>query len=330
MLEKHIDFIIYKTIPVLVLLFGLVGNLLGILVFNRKRMNFILMGPRQMYLYLFKFDSFAMLQLVVIFFTNELKGKKTEANFSNISCKLFRYLNNIINIISPMMLIYISLDRLISVRFPEKRSILRKPLNQKLYILGVIIVNAAIYLPSFLFIEKQKYSDFLGRRGLNNSHLNQTDIYICEYKSFKVQFWIRQLFFLNRILIPFLVMSGISIYIVSIINRVRGVHQRRSRGTNCLVNDVIASITCFCLNFSYLVLATPICFYTLKVDMGYLDLQMIAFLGEVYYLSYGINFYIIYFSNSIFRKEFKKLINHNRRRNGRHHNRIFVQFRWLR
>ena len=58
--------------------------------------------------------------------------------------------------ISPMILIYVSVEKLISTKMPSKKSFLRSATNQRIFLIMSILWNMLYYLPVVYFFELQQ------------------------------------------------------------------------------------------------------------------------------------------------------------------------------
>ena len=103
-------------------LLGLVGNLFGILVISKKKLTKI--GPQIIYIALFIFD---LINLLLIFqpylqfaFNNNIVAS------SSLACKSYWYINYVLGPISPMLNVYISIERYISISNPKNKYFLLK------------------------------------------------------------------------------------------------------------------------------------------------------------------------------------------------------------
>jgi hypothetical protein len=103
-------FIERSTVPLVILLFGLVGNIIGFAVFSRR--SLFKFPTRNIYRSLAVFDT--------IFLTYRMIGEITTINnisiylISNMWCKIFRYLRYAMGPISAWILVYISIGILLA------------------------------------------------------------------------------------------------------------------------------------------------------------------------------------------------------------------------
>lgn len=295
----------YLVLPTGILIVSLTSNILGIAVLLRKRMKYIHMGPRNMYIYMFVMDSIIELQILVVILACFNFNIPT---MSDLACKLYRYFNYVTNCITQMMLVYISVDRIVSIRFPAKRHILRSKRNQIAYIFVLVLFNMVYFIPVPFFYEVQVYSDFLATRQIYNqtnnyNFFNPAFMLVCEPNSRNSHIMLSSMVFINRTLISSVILIITTISLVISIFKIR----ERIRNNKTLKKDIKFSITAVFLNVFYLMLVCPIFFLFLKEDY-YPYINLIIFFSYLLFLSYGINFYIFYFTNSLFRREFYNMI----------------------
>jgi len=100
----------------LILFFGLFGNIIGLVVLSRKNLTKI--GPIHVYRFLLSIDSIYL----VLVIKNYLDfGYNIPFNkLSSLICKISSYFDYSLDGISPMLLVYISIDRYLFIRFSNK------------------------------------------------------------------------------------------------------------------------------------------------------------------------------------------------------------------
>ena len=119
--------------PIAILAFGLIGNTLGILVLCNKDLKNI--GPRNTYIFLFLSDSFYLLQIIETHFS--LTYKLNLASLSELACKLWNYCNYSFATVSPYLIVYISIERCISITRPAWKFFMRKARHQLIWFILV-------------------------------------------------------------------------------------------------------------------------------------------------------------------------------------------------
>lgn len=284
------EFIVLYMFPVIVFFFGLFGNAFGYLVLFRKKLKTI--GPRHIYQYLFIMDTIYLLQIVnkYLQFCFGLSLK----NYSQTWCKVSRYFAYSLDAVSPMLLVYISVERLVSIKKPAIKFIFRKEKVQLVYFLIVFVFNAVYYLPIAF------YSDLPS--SFNESFLNSSENQ-CSFINEITQEILSILDAINLIIVPFTCMLVCSILLTRSIflMKRRIIANFLQGGSKTIRKDIWLSVMTTSLNIIYLILNLPlavISFYT-----NFTDFTFVLFI-YIFFASYAVNFYVIFSSNSLFRNEF--------------------------
>lgn len=112
----NIDYFLYNILPICIVVFGLLGNLICFVVFSRRKfkrisLNFLL---RVMTIT----DSISLLQILPTYF------KYSRFNFdirtvSGLSCKMFVYFKYFICPVKGWILVIIAFERYLSVQYPR-------------------------------------------------------------------------------------------------------------------------------------------------------------------------------------------------------------------
>ena len=130
-MKTYFQFFINFIFPIVVLVFGVFGNLLGFIVLARKHLKQI--GPRHVYIYLFISDICYLVQIIITFLYYTFNIHLSI--LSVMSCKVFIYFNYAFDAISPWLLVYISVEKLISIGYPHKRHLLTEIISLNLFTL---------------------------------------------------------------------------------------------------------------------------------------------------------------------------------------------------
>jgi hypothetical protein len=283
-------FVIYLMPPIITIT-GLMGNVLGLIVLLRK--NLAKIGPRGMYRFLFVMDIINLLSIIVNYLNSAFNLNVLIT--SKYVCKLFIYLTIWLGTIPPYILIYISIEKIIATKYPTRKYILRKTKTQIIYFLIILSFNS-VYNSITLFV-----SDII-RIPIDNS----TAISVCAFIDNRVLFttfiWMD---IVNRVILPTILMITSSIIFL---NSIWNLNQRivQNFGTNQnlkkQINRIISLVT---LNISYIIFPLPI-----SIVAYFYTPNNIEFIASFYFrmIAYSINFYIILFTNSLFRKEFLTIL----------------------
>ena len=285
MLKSLIYFVQYLMAPI-ILSFGFVGNTLGCIVLSRKTIKKI--GPQNMYRYLFVSDTLYLLLIIVNYLGFGFNLDVTIS--SKYFCKLYWYLNFVLGPISPILLCYISVEKLISIKSPSSKFFLRRHDVQGFFLAITIAFNAVFYLPvAFAF-----------------RVITSNETVSCEGEPF-LFVAINFMDLVIRVAVPFLFMFLNSFFLLVSIHRLRqriAENFRRNSNQN-YINNIKLLISLFILNVTYIISALPV-----SIVSVYFPFTDVYFIGTLYlnYVSYTINFYIIILTNSLFRKEFLSVL----------------------
>lgn len=275
--------------PLATLILGLFGNITGLLVIKKKSLKNI--GPRSTYVYLFLMDIFYLIQILVPFL--QYGFKIDVQTISDLVCRLFNFSNYSLDTQSAMMLAYISFERLISIKYSSKVSILRKEKTQLIYFLAIFIYNLVFYSPIIFFYSLQSYAD-------NSSNIN----YFCDFTSSNSQLILSNMDLVNRVVIPFFLMTLFTIILIDFIfqSRKRIIKNYSSKQNKTFQKDIKFAVTSIVLNIVYVLFNLPVSI-VIFVPNYYLYITYHLFLF-LFYSSYAVNFYIILLTNSLVRNEF--------------------------
>jgi hypothetical protein len=274
----------------IIFIIGLVGNILGFIVLLRK--NLIKIGPREMYRFLFIMDIIILQTLTVTYLSSALN--LNILIISKVACKLFGYLSLWTGSITPYILIYISVDKIIATKYPTRKYFLRKTETQIIYFLIITSYSSVYYLETLFIFDV-----------IQLPISNSTTLSVCFTSNYEL-FHIGILMdILNRVLIPTILMFLTSIIFL---NSIWKLNQRIAQnfGTNKNLRKQISRIvSLLILNIFFIFSSLPISivgfFYT-NLDIEFSACYYFRF------IAYSINFYVFLFTNSLFRKEFLSLV----------------------
>jgi hypothetical protein len=271
--------------PISTLAFGFAGNFLGYKTMERPKM--IEIGPRKTYEYLFIMDTIFLAQLIVTYLQVTFYIDITI--LSKVLCKLWWYFNYSLATQSSMLLVYISIDRYVSIKIPALRFFMRKRNNQLIYFVFIFMFNLVYYLPV-----TYNYS----LKELNSS-------LVCELNNQYSTKLISYMDLANRVFLPsFLIIifsTLLGIEVIKSRSRILANFQREEN--EYFFKNISLAITSIIFNIIYMSLQFPVTFFVLLPNFSTND-EGYIFSYYLFYLSYSINFYILFISNSLFRKEF--------------------------
>ncbi len=279
-------FVFYIEAP-LVLTLGLIGNLTGLVMLSVKKDNEI--KPKEMFFSLFLFDTLMLISILIYYL--KLGFAIDLLIHTSLICKAAMYVLYSLASVSSMILVYILIERLLSVKFPVESNMLRMKLVQFTYLLIMIVFNFIYYLPVPFNYDIVKYKNITG----------------CFFINSDKKIMISNLTITHKLLLPsglMVIFSTLLIYsIFKSKSRVLTLYSRRE--IEIFNNDVHLSIMSFVCNCIFIGLNLPfaIVLYFFKDYSDFLFL----FTLNLFYLSYGVNFYLFLIFNSMFRNKFKLL-----------------------
>ena len=141
-----VDYFVYKIFAPLVVLFGLYGNLIGLVIMARKAIRKI--GPLYIYRFLFIVDTLCLTQCLVAYMKYAQSIDLT-VGYGFFSCKLTFFIGYVLDAISPYLLVYVSLEKYIAIAYPAKSSILRSETNQLISLAVLLTFNSLLYIEVF-------------------------------------------------------------------------------------------------------------------------------------------------------------------------------------
>jgi hypothetical protein len=276
--------------PLAILTFGLIGNTLGIIVLFNKDLKKI--GPRNTYIFLFLSDSIYLLQIIETYF--QYGYNLNLATLSDYSCKLWNYCNYSFATVSSYLIVYISLERCISLIQPAQRFFLNKNKNQLIWFILVIFGCMLYYLPVGLY-----YKGF-------SSYDNETLTITCDFVDTNAQLLISYMDLIARAILPFFLMIICSVTLIYSLfkSRMRVVENFLAEENQTFHRELILSVSSLSLNIIYIATQLPI---SITIFESQLD-NFFELTFYIFYISYAINFYIILATNSLFRSRFCRLL----------------------
>jgi hypothetical protein len=266
--------------PALILL-GLFGNLIGLIVISKKKLAKI--GPQTVYISLFIFD---LLKFFLIFQPYTLFTFNIDiALFSSLICKSYFYINYVFASIPPVLNVYISIERYISIAYSAKKDFLRKKNIQLGFSIILVLFNLILYLPIAINFDLAT---------IENRTVCGLDFFLQETYGY--------IDLTNRVILPFVLMMMFSILIIYTIFKSRSRMTSNTRVNRTFRKDIRFSLISISLNVSYIVFSLPISIILLQPNFRLNP--MIIFFIFIYYIAYSANFYLIFLANSLFRGGF--------------------------
>lgn len=272
------DFFVINIFPILLILMEIVGSIFGLLVLKKKKLKKI--GPLHMYRYLFIVgivNSPKVLQYYLHNFNIQFETS------SVLACRLVSYYWYVTFPLSPMILVYISIERFFLIKYPDKKHILNKKINQYIYMTILVGFNLLIniWIPFDYDLITKK----------NSTNLK------CATQNKRGHF----LIVLNSNIIPYSLIIVFTILLIYSVfkSRSRVVSNYTDRQKTTFKRDVKFAFTSISLNVIFFLCNLPLTF-----TLYYSYPGLFLFFLYLHLLSFSINFYLLFIFNSLFRDEF--------------------------
>jgi hypothetical protein len=209
---------------------------------------------------------------------------------SRIGCKIFYFFNYGLDALSPWCLVYISVEKYVSIAYPAKRFIFKRKKNQLIYLVVLILFNIIYHINILISFDFENNDNITNCYFINNEWQN-----IDSFMDLT-----------NAVLAPFLLMFCFSILLIAAIFKSRNkIYLNNSkREAKRLRKDIKFAISLLIMNLLFLILILPVDIENFLPNFP----NIYYILYYVSFISYAINFYIIFFTNSLFRKEFCQFI----------------------
>lgn len=293
---EYIKYFLNNIFPLLVFIHGLIGNTFGLILMLRKELKMI--GPAKMYQYLFIIGLINLLQTFKLYLDS---FGINLATLSDLSCRFYAFYKFIIASILPMILVYISIERYISIKYTHKRFILRNETNQFFYFIGLICFNLILCSwVTFHFDLIDKRNSTIKDKFITN--ISVSNNFECVLNK-KIWTW-ALIWALVGKLIPNLLIILFTILLLKTIfkSRQRVITNYTFNQNETFRRDVKFAFTSLLLNIIFILLNVPltIIYYTNSIK----DPNLFLFLMNLNNLSFSIDFYLIFLTNSLFREQF--------------------------
>jgi hypothetical protein len=276
--KNFFDFFVINIFPIILIVMEIVGCIFGLLVLKKKKLKKI--GPLHMYRCLFIVGIVNSPKVWQYYLHNFNIQFETS---SVLACRLTSYYWYVTFPLSPMILVYISIERFFLIKYPDKRHILNKKINQYIYMLILVGFNLIIniWIPFDYDLVSIK----------NSTNLK------CATQNKRGHF----LIVLNSNIIPYTLIIIFTILLIYSLfkSRSRVVSNYTNRPNTTFKRDIKFAFTSISLNAIFFLCNLPI---TFTLYYPYPDLFL--FFLYLHLLSFSINFYLLFIFNSLFRKQF--------------------------
>ena len=280
-----------KIFAPIVIILGSLGNFVGLYIISNKKLK--QMGPHIIYICMFVLDCIYLPLIFHPYLDNAFNIDLTA--MSNTACKAYWYARYSMAIISPMMNVYISVERFISITYPARKFFLQKKNVQVVYILVIILLNFLFAVPIALGFELQ----FVKKAGSNQS---ESIVYYCDFGSMYWQNVIGFIDMVTRVIVPSLLMVIGSIMISASILRSRFKNAAINANNATLRKDIRFAAVSIGLNLFYIMFSLPVSVVVLLQDFW--DNQYYIPFSFLFFVAYCANFYLMIGFNRLFRNTF--------------------------
>lgn len=284
--KSGLDLFVRIILPSIILAFGLGGNLLGFIVFMRPRLKNI--GPTFTFKLMFSVDTFYLFQIIGTCLENSDNYYITKQ--SEFSCKLWNYFNYSLSVVSPWLMCYISVEKLISCKYSTHKAILRKKEYQFIYFIIICSISLIFYTPVYLYYE-------INSKG------------ICDFNNRTHMIIINLMDIIYRLIVPlFLMATCVTIEITTVFNSRNKIENHQSITKKSFKKrDLKWSLYTIVVLVIYLILYLPFAVFIFLPEYYFNSKIEYVLSFYIFYSIYACKFYVYICINSLFRREFLKL-----------------------
>jgi hypothetical protein len=303
--ENTFEKFVYFMFPLMIIFFGLIGNLLGLMALRKRKQTDSEIGPIYMYRFLFITDS-----IILISFINVFMDKVYSTGpyyFTNFSCNLLSCLTISLISLSSFILIYILIESYFSIKYPVESNLLKKKKPQFIYTITIFIFNLIYFLPIFFHYKLIQEPSNINNNNNNNNTTIISDLTCTVEPNEKHK--IETLIFINRIVLPLILILFFSTNLIYNVctstTRMNTFYSERERKQ--FKKDVHLSIISILFNLFQYSFSMPAIIIFFILNDEYSPTFFLAV--DIFHLAYAFNFYFLIIVNSLFRKEFYLIFN---------------------
>ena len=296
-LEVKLSLFEDKILPSIIIFGGMAANLLVVIVLSSKAFKTNPLEPARFMNILAVNDA---LYLLILMFSidNSVFYNFMPMLYNIYACKIISFLLLYLPANSSWILVFISLARLLTLKFSNIKYI--KSMRFKLGLIGFIhLLNFLLYCPNLIFNQNTFAI-------LKNGTQTQLSCLPTDIQNFYIIMIISAI---DAIGIPFVIMLFCSILIIY------SIYETRKRQATQAINeqqklkrDIQLSVTIVTVDIIFLIFNTPqLIEQFLVFGSSYLrdlDPRTLNLLNMFYFLQYGVNFFIYMFVYLRFRKVF--------------------------
>ena len=248
LLNKKMSFVYIYLVPILLVLFGVPGNAIGFIVFSRKKLSKF--PARNIYRFMAIVDTIYLLSQIAEDTMNYIGFDLRLV--SDITCKLYKFYNFAFAPISFWLLVYISIERFISIRFRSVKFFQNGKI-QFIIIAAITVYNICLYSPMLDYMQ-------IFETNINSTNSSQI-LKRCRLRVPSFSKVISVMDLINAVILPFIFMAITSILLIVTIltSRLRILNLSSEQDRKKLARDIKVGITCIILNIFFFFLNLPIC-----------------------------------------------------------------------
>ena len=288
------DFFVHTFFPTAITILGTIGNTLGLVLLSTKSMHKFSMATA--YKYLLASDAIYLITQLPLLNLMLSYPQIDPVSKSVWFCKLYNYFDYALAQLSPMLLVYISVERLVSIKYPAKRFFLKKHKNICIYTVLVTIFNLVYYIEVALYHDL--HVQYQNTTVDNQTVFGDETTTVCTMKNTEEVETVAHMFMVEYTLVPYVLMVACTILMCYTIYS-----SRRTFNTgNHIRKDLKFTVTSISLNLVFILCSLPISlanFFT-----SYMTGMLFVFTDYLFFASYGVNFYLFLVFNSLIRREF--------------------------
>ena len=293
--------LINSIIALFIIINGLIGNTICFIIFKRQKLSKlpIIYFLRAMCI----FDSLSVLN-----YTHRYLRLVFNINIRTILsflCKFLVYFVYSVGSVQGWILVFLSFERFLSIRFPRKFVFIHNKKFHMGMILFIYSYNLLYYIPYIIF-----YNVYPNAQSTNLT--NQTLVSDCtDIDSFRFNILVTMDLF-NSTIIPSILMLISTLMVIYVFYQSKAQMKLNKSDKKRINKSLMFTLTVILMNLIYLLFNLPITvapYFSSDIDGS--DLDWITY--HLYYGSFSVQIYIYLASNRIFRREFLSIISLNKK-----------------
>lgn len=312
--ECHIAYWIWRIVPPFLLIFGTCGNVLSIIILTRKSLRKFSTS-----IYLLFLAGSDTTNLVVSLIADAATAFRlfNLYNQNDVTCKVTEWVLYTSGLLSVWLLVMITIERLIAIRFPFK---VRRKMTQKFAVCACVILLTASSLFSGHLLIGNRVIEIVQQNMTNNITIVEKGKYCSQvpdnYRFFYNNYWGLLIFIFASVVPTVIIITGNVIIAVTVIN-VRKTVQPNIR-QRMLMQNVHKTPTklLFALSAMFLMTTLPFSVYLINLDytkqvdghtLSKYQLLTVCVYSSVW-CNYSFNFLLYFMNGTPFKKEWQLIV----------------------